>query len=79
MSPLPDVLPDAINLNSVKRVLVIMLRHYGDVLLTSPVFSCLKSAIADVEIDALVYTETQAMLADHPAINQIYLLDRSWK
>jgi len=36
------MLNDSIDLNQVRRVLVIKLRHHGDVLLTSPVFSVLK-------------------------------------
>ena len=31
---------DAVPLEDVKRVLVIKLRHHGDVLLASPVFPC---------------------------------------
>src|SRR5213592_3566248 len=33
---------DAIDLTRIRRALVIKLRHHGDVLLTSPVFSALK-------------------------------------
>ena len=35
------MVPDAINLASVRRVLVTKLRHHGDVLLASPVFTVL--------------------------------------
>ncbi|MCK5360461.1 MAG: putative lipopolysaccharide heptosyltransferase III, partial [Gammaproteobacteria bacterium] len=72
-------LPDAIDLTQVKRVLVIKLRHFGDVLLTSPVFTVLKAHIPGVEIDALVYAETAPMLEDHPAISQVHGIDRNWK
>ncbi len=72
-------LPDAIDLTRVKRVLVIKLRHFGDVLLTSPVFTSLDTQIPGVEIDALVYAETAPMLEDHPAISQVHCIDRSWK
>ena len=72
-------LPDAIDLTRVRRVLVIKLRHFGDVLLTSPVFSVLAQAIPDVEIDALVYAETAPMLTDHPSISQVHSIDRNWK
>ncbi|MEA1890342.1 MAG: putative lipopolysaccharide heptosyltransferase III [Pseudomonadota bacterium] len=72
-------LPDAIDLTTVRRVLVIKLRHFGDVLLTSPVFSVLAQAIPDVEIDALVYAETAPMLTGHPAISQVHCIDRNWK
>jgi heptosyltransferase-3 len=72
-------LPDAIDLTHVRRVLVLKLRHFGDVLLTSPVFSVLANAIPDVEIDALVYAETAPMLDDHPSIKQLHCIDRNWK
>jgi hypothetical protein len=54
----------------VGRALVTKLRHHGDVLLTSPVFTVLKRAAPLGEIDALVYRETAPMLAGHPAIAQ---------
>jgi len=72
-------LPDAIDLTLVRRVLIIKLRHFGDVLLTSPVFTVVASAIPDVEIDALVYAETAPMLTGHPAISRIHSIDRDWK
>jgi heptosyltransferase-3 len=73
------VVPDAVNLASVQRVLVVKLRHHGDVLLTSPVFHVLRERAPHVEIDALVYRETADMLAGHPAIARIHTVDRGWK
>src|SRR6476659_15710 len=72
-------LPDAIPLSEIRRVLVTKLRHHGDVLLTSPVYSTLKRAAPHAEIDALVYLETAPMLANHPAIDRIHTIDRDWK
>jgi heptosyltransferase-3 len=74
-SPLPDAVP----LGEVRRALVTKLRHHGDVLLTSPVFTALKRAAPHAEIDALVYVETAPMLARHPAIATIHTIDREWK
>lgn len=70
---------DAIPLGDVRRALVIMLRHHGDVLLTSPVFSTLKAARPDLVVDALVYRETRPMLAFNPAIGEVHCVDREWK
>jgi heptosyltransferase-3 len=67
------------NLTAVKRILVVKLRHHGDVLLTSPVFSALKRALPEASIDALVYADTAPMLEGHPAISQLLLCDRGWK
>lgn len=68
-----------IDFSTLQRVLIIKLRHHGDVLLTSPLFSLLKGRHPHLEIDALVYRETEPMLALHPAINQIHSIDRAWK
>ncbi len=66
---LPPAVADAIDPARVRRALVIKLRHHGDVLLASPVFTVLKRAAPQAEIDALVYRETAPMLAGHPAIS----------
>ena len=73
------MVPDAINLASVKRALVVKLRHHGDVLLASPVFQVLRNRMPHAEIDALVYSETRDMLEGHPAVSRIHTVDRSWK
>lgn len=73
------MVPDAINLASVRRALVVKLRHHGDVLLASPVFQVLRNHAPHAEIDALVYAETRDMLAGHPAIARVHTVDRAWK
>ncbi len=70
---------DAIDVSGLRRVLVIQLRHHGDVLLASPVFTVLKRRIPGIEIDALVYAETREMLELHPAIAQVHWVERKWK
>ena len=70
---------DAADLSQVRRALVIKLRHHGDVLLSSPVFSVLRQHAPHVEIDALVYADTAEMLSGHPAIAHLHLVDRTWK
>jgi heptosyltransferase III len=70
---------DAIPLDLIRRVLVIKLRHHGDVLLSSPVFSVLKAHAPQAEIDALVYADTAEMLSLHPAIDEVHVIDRRWK
>lgn len=74
-SPLQDPVP----LHLVRRALVTKLRHHGDVLLTSPVFTALKRAAPACDIDALVYHDTAPMLAGHPAIARLHTIDRGWK
>ena len=72
-------LNDAVDLSSVSRALVIKLRHLGDVLLTSPVFSVLKRHVPGIEVDALVYDDTRDMLSGHPSIDQIHVIGRNWR
>ena len=73
------MLKDPVELQSVRRVLVTKLRHHGDVLLASPVFSVLKAHAPHLEIDALVYTDTAPMLAGNPAVSRVFGVDRGWK
>ena len=70
---------DFIDLTTIRRALVVKLRHHGDVLLTSPVFTVLKNHAPHIEIDALVYADTAEMLSGHPAISELHLIDRRWK
>ena len=71
--------PDAIDPAAIRRILVTKLRHHGDVLLASPVFTALRRWAPQAEIDALVYLDTAPMLAGHPAIAQMHTVDRGWK
>jgi len=73
------MLKDAVPLERVNRALIIKLRHHGDVLLASPVLTVLKSAAPQLEIDALVYDDTAAMLAGHPALAQLHAVGRNWR
>jgi heptosyltransferase-3 len=70
---------DSLDLSKLRRVLVIKLRHHGDVLLASPVFSVLKNHAPHLEIDALVYRDTVDMVAQHPSVEQVHAVDRNWK
>ena len=72
-------LRDAIPAGEIRRALVIKLRHHGDVLVSSPVFSALKAHAPLAEIDALVYVDTAEMLTLHPAVAQVHTIDRQWK
>ncbi len=72
-------LPDPVDPRSIRRALVTKLRHHGDVLLSTPVFTTIARVAPHAEVDALVYRETQPMLANHPAIARIHTIDREWK
>ena len=70
---------DAVDLSRIQRALVVKLRHHGDVLLTTPVCSVLKRAIPSAEVDMLVYADTRAMVENHPAVQNVFAIDREWK
>ena len=73
------MLNDVLSLPRPKRALIIKLRHQGDVLLSSPAFSALKAYAPECEIDALVYSDTAPMLALHPALARLHVIDRQNK
>ena len=70
------MLPDAIDPAAVRRVLVIKLRHHGDVLLAAPVFRVLRALIPAVDVDALIYEDSLDMLRLNPDIAMIHTIDR---
>ena len=53
------------------KIIVIALRHLGDVLLTTPLIRSLRLAYPSAEIDVLVYNNTAAILENNPDINCI--------
>ena len=73
------MLKDAVPLRELARALVIQLRHHGDVLLASPVLGALRAHAPKLEIDALVYDDTAAMLEGHPALGQLHCVGRRWR
>ncbi len=64
---------------NIKNILVIKLRHIGDVLLSAPVFRALKQSFPEAHISALVNSGTEAVLAGNPFIDKIIVFDREIK
>ena len=62
-----------------QNILLIKLRHHGDMLLTTPVINALRQRYPQANIDVLLYKETRPMLEAHPAIRQLHIIDRNWK
>lgn len=67
------------NFTGIKKILVIKLRHIGDVLLAVPVFRALKETFPDAHITALVNSGTEDVLNGNPLIDEILIMDRSIK
>ncbi len=67
------------DLSRVQRVLVVRLRHLGDVLLTTPLLRVLQRALPVAQIDVCVYREAAPLLEGNPAIRSLLLCDRSRK
>ncbi len=62
-----------------KQVLVIKLRHHGDVLLTTALYRALKDQFPGIQVDTLIYKETLPLLENNPHLNQIHCIDRKLK
>ncbi|MGO4746174.1 putative lipopolysaccharide heptosyltransferase III [Serratia quinivorans] len=75
MNDAPALAPDT----SIQRILIVKLRHHGDMLLITPVINTLQQNYPQARIDVLLYKETQDMLASHPALSNIFIIDRQWK
>jgi heptosyltransferase-3 len=70
---------ETMNFKKVKKILVIKLRHIGDVLLTVPVFKALRENFPDAYITALVNSGTEDVLSGNPLIDEIFIFDRNIK
>ncbi|NGX40626.1 MAG: Lipopolysaccharide core heptosyltransferase RfaQ [Candidatus Anoxychlamydiales bacterium] len=68
-----------IDFKDVKKILVIKLRHLGDVLLTTPVFYNLKNNYRDVKVDAFIYEDSKYILKNNPYVDEILTYDRGIK
>lgn len=59
-----------------KRVLVVQTAYLGDVILSQPLWSALKTARPDVELDVLVQPQWAPLLTADPALSQIITFDK---
>lgn len=71
--------PALTSASSVQRILIVKLRHHGDMLLITPVISSLLQNYPQAQIDVLLYQETREMLASNPELSTIFAIDRQWK
>ncbi len=66
-------------LHSVRKILVIKLRHIGDVLLTVPTLRALRETFPAADISVLVNAGTEGVLDGNPLVDEILTLDRGIK
>src|SRR3989442_3326812 len=59
-----------------ERILVLKLRYVGDVLLTTPVLSRLRESFPKAHLAMLVNPGTDDMVRDHPALDEVVVLER---
>jgi len=60
------------------RVLVVVLRRLGDVLLTTPLIRSVKRAFPGASIDALVLAGTEGILAKNPDLAGVHAIAERW-
>jgi len=63
----------------IKKILIIKLRHIGDVLLIIPAIRALKDTFPDASISVLVNAGTEDVLKGNPLIGELIVLDRGVK
>lgn len=64
---------------SVGKILVIKLRHIGDVLLSAPAIRALKESFPGAKVSVLINSGTEDVLSGNPAIDELIIFDRSIK
>lgn len=69
-------LKDIPDFSKVKKVLIIKLRHLGDVVLSTPVISILKNRYPHLVLDVLINEEGKELLEGLEQINQVILYKR---
>lgn len=62
-----------------KKILIIKLRHHGDVLLSTALYKALNDLFPDVEVDTLIYKETSPLLENNPHLKKVWCIDRQVK
>lgn len=69
----------SLKFEGVRNILVIKLRHIGDVLLTVPAIRALKETFPEARVSALVNEGTEDMLTNHPLLDEVITFKRSIK
>ncbi|WP_174891067.1 putative lipopolysaccharide heptosyltransferase III [Candidatus Hamiltonella defensa] len=65
--------------NNFERILVIKLRHFGDVLLITPLLTTLQQHAPNAKIDVLLYSGTEKILSKYKTLHHVWTIDRQLK
>lgn len=63
------------DMNLVKKILVVKLDHIGDLLLATPVFRAIKEKYTEVQLDILIGRKSFSVVENSPFIDNIYFYD----
>lgn len=66
-------------MKEVNKILLIKLRHHGDVLLVTPLIEACRFFFPLAKIDVLVYEECLTLLKYHKQVNELLSVNRAWK
>lgn len=67
------------DLSSVRRILIIKVMHLGDVLLTTPLISVLKTRFPKADIDVYIRKDALPILEDNPNISECIYCEHEWR
>jgi len=70
-------LQDVPDFSKLKRILLIKLRHLGDVVLSTPVIATLKKRFPHLDIDLVINEEGRELVQGLKELNQVHLYKRS--
>lgn len=68
-----------LELNKVRKILIINLKYIGDVLLCTPVLEALKNDLKNVSIGMLVNNGTEQVLYNNPYLDGIFVINSGWR
>jgi len=66
-----EVLKEKINLNEIKKILVIRIDRVGDLILATPVFENIKMNLPNVKVDVLVREYNKNVLSGNPYVDNV--------
>ena len=68
----------SVQLESLRRILIIRLSSLGDILLTTPLIRTIKNRFPKIVIDFLLKSEYQDVLKNNPHLNKIFLYSNNY-